>query len=140
MGLTVFDRGGIMVLVHNDVVKIVHRGVGDYMLADYLVVKAQATIEVHLKRASRVAVYHDTSGLESANDAYMKAWAEIGKEFKNRAKVCFYVEKAWMRVMAKSAALLGGFDVDIFKSEAEVIAFLRANGFIIDEQRWSLTY
>lgn len=78
----------------------------------------------------RIALFHDATGLESANQDYATVFAALMRSMpKGRVLQVAAVPKAWMRVLAKTAAVLGGLEMHIFKTGDEARAYLAEQGF-----------
>ncbi len=127
-------RTPAMVTAVQNVVFIVHSGHGDATQGEAITSAMRREISALRNRGvERIAVYHDVSALESAGDDYIKAFAGLAKELGNQG-FCYVatMPKAWVRVLAKTAAFLGGIDTHFFKAEAESLEFLRREGFAVE--------
>lgn len=109
-------------------IEVVHTGEGTDVSARTLVAAVRATLAEAPE--GRVALFHDATGLESASQEYAMVFAGLMRELpKSRVLQVAAVPKAWMRVLAKTASVLGGMEMHIFKTADEARGYLAQHGF-----------
>lgn len=111
-------------------IQIVHAGEGSEATARSLV--AEIRRKVGELPEGRLVLFHDATHLESANQEYAVIFAGLMRELpKSRVLQVAAVPKAWMRVLAKTASVLGGLDMHIFKTTDEAHRYLTEQGFSV---------
>lgn len=116
------------VLRWENLILIEHLGEGTESAARTLAVEARKTVSE--APTGSLAIFHDATRLETANQEYATVFAAFMRELpKGRVLHVAAVPKAWMRVLAKTASVLGGVEIHIFKTTDEARRFLAEQGF-----------
>lgn len=116
---------------HENIVYCVHPVDSKASEHGHLVKEARKLLDHALKSYPKVVAYHDLSNSKSADNAYLELWAEIGKEYKDRAYYLCVVTSAWMRTLVKTVSFIGRLDIHVVKSHDEAKAKLAEQGFVV---------
>jgi hypothetical protein len=118
------------VVTHKNLILVFHKGNGDAEQGKRITDAMRSAVHDLRRTHQRIGIYHDVSELEAANQDYVNAFGGLAKELgKSGFVYVATIPKAWVRVLAKTAAFIGGIDTHFFKSEGESFACLKAEGF-----------
>lgn len=118
------------VVTHKGLILVDHKGIGNAEQGKRLTDGMRQAIPVARRHGGRVGIYHDVSELESANEDYVKAFAGLAKELgRDNMVYVATIPKAWVRVLAKTASVLGGIETHFYKTEKESLTYLTQAGF-----------
>lgn len=115
--------------LHENIVYCVHPVDSTASAHGHLVAEARKLLDHALKSHPKIAAYHDLSNSKSADNAYLELWAEVGKEYKDRAYYLCVVTSAWMRTLVKTVSFIGRLEINVVKSHEEAKAKLAEQGF-----------
>lgn len=111
-----------------NLIQIEHTGEGTEAAARRLA--ADARVKLAGAPAGPLAVFHDATHLETASQEYATVFAAFMREFPaGRVLQVAVIPKAWMRVLAKTASVLGGVPIHIYKTTDEARRYLAEQGF-----------
>lgn len=118
------------VVTHKNLVLVFHKGEGNAEQGKRITDGMRKAVADLRRTHHRIGIYHDVSDLESANQDYVNAFGGLAKELgKDGFVYVATIPKAWVRVLAKTAAFIGGIDTHFFKTPQESFECLKRDGF-----------